>query len=259
MGKRRRVKPVGRWRTRQRERLRRMLERDRHPRLALAVIALLTGLAGFAVSAVLLWWGLTLMWVRYALAVLAAYGVFLFFVWAWLRREHPDGDMPNASCDSPGNNDWQGGGGNFGGGGASADYSDDLAAPDPVAAETGSVVSEVISGTGETAGAAAGEGCLPAVLVVFLVACLGMLGWWVLSFAPILVAELLVDVLLIAMLYRRMRRTDGHSLFQALIRRTRVAFLVLLATMSLAGGWVQWRVPNAVTLGQAWKAMHPAQ
>ncbi len=54
-------------------------------RLHMSLILMTTGLAGFIVNRVLLWFGAESMPVRYGLAVLAGYGVFLLCIRLWLR------------------------------------------------------------------------------------------------------------------------------------------------------------------------------
>lgn len=60
-------------------RLRRRLEHDSFPRVQMSMIVGLTGAAGLLFSFVLLQLGVTSMALRYPLALLLAYGVFLEF------------------------------------------------------------------------------------------------------------------------------------------------------------------------------------
>ena len=79
----------------ERERARRMALRalrvyfaeKRWSRLAMGFILIFTGAAGVAASWGLLRVGVDQMWVRYPLAVLAAWGVFLALLWAWMQVE----------------------------------------------------------------------------------------------------------------------------------------------------------------------------
>ena len=58
----------------------------------------LTGAAGLLFSYLMLEAGITSMAQRYPLALLAAYGVFLFRLWLWLRTKAEDYvDMPDLS------------------------------------------------------------------------------------------------------------------------------------------------------------------
>ena len=66
------------------DRLARQLEHEHPIRLQMLAVVTLAGLAGFLVSFVLLHLGLTVMVVRYAIATLAGYGVFVVCVRVWL-------------------------------------------------------------------------------------------------------------------------------------------------------------------------------
>ncbi len=71
-------------REREVERVRRELLRRGWPRVQMSLILLLTGVSGFLVSAALLGAGVALMWVRYPVAILLAYAVFLLLLRFWL-------------------------------------------------------------------------------------------------------------------------------------------------------------------------------
>ncbi|MBK0025116.1 hypothetical protein IAE57_02985, partial [Stenotrophomonas sp. S48] len=64
---------------------RRQLQRNGWPRQQMAVIVLLTGAAGFLAAHALRVAGVDMMLLRYPLAVLLAYGVFLLLMWLWIR------------------------------------------------------------------------------------------------------------------------------------------------------------------------------
>lgn len=59
----------------------------RWSRLAMGFILIFTGAAGAGASWGLLRFGVGEMWIRYPLATLAAWGVFLALVWAWMQVE----------------------------------------------------------------------------------------------------------------------------------------------------------------------------
>jgi hypothetical protein len=252
-------KSLRQWRERRRKRLHNALLRNRHPRLAFTAIVLLTGLSAFLFSAGLHGLGMTSMGWRYGLTVVFAYAIFVLLVWTWLRREWlenaPDVVPTTSDAGNGGSGDagghFDGGGGSSGGAGASADYAGEEG-PATASAESGGIASEVLSGAGEAAGGAIGEGCAPVILVGLLLAGVVAIGWWVLSFAPLLAAEFLADAMLMALLYRRMRRFDEPVLVQAIFRRTRTAFGVSLVVIVAAAVWMQLQVPGATTLGQVW-------
>src|SRR5918997_2967356 len=72
----------------------RLLLRRAWPRVQMTLILLATGCAGFLVSFALLHAGLTRMWLRYPVAILSAYAVFLLLLRLWLaahsRRRRGD-------------------------------------------------------------------------------------------------------------------------------------------------------------------------
>ncbi len=71
-------------------RLGRYLANRRSPRAVLSAILILTALVGFGVSVAMLKAGLNTMWLRYPLAVLGAWGVFLLLVRSWAERERDE-------------------------------------------------------------------------------------------------------------------------------------------------------------------------
>jgi hypothetical protein len=66
------------------------LLREGSPRAQMFILVSLTGLAGFGASAAMLAAGLEAMGLRYLLAVIAAYVVFLSLLWMWLRTRPSD-------------------------------------------------------------------------------------------------------------------------------------------------------------------------
>lgn len=242
------------WRQRRIARLQNLLEARSNPRLALIFIIILAGITGFIASIGLLQLGVTHMGVRYPLALLAAYLVFLGLLWLWLRtREEPSdiADLPlpsgsGGSSSLPEANVpiLRPGGGNFGGGGASADFgSGDL---------VGTVVKskgEVAHGATEAVVAAAGEGCAVVVVVILGLAAISAVLVWILSMAPVFLAEIVLDAILIATLYKRLRKLDGAYWWQAMVRRTRTPFLVAVFIAGVGGTILHWFAPEAQTLG----------
>ena len=75
------------WRTRTRRALERYFDKRSAPRLILSVLLILTGTAGLLISILLLHAGLEAMSIRYPIAVLAGYGVFLLLLRFWVEFE----------------------------------------------------------------------------------------------------------------------------------------------------------------------------
>jgi hypothetical protein len=82
------------------ERVRVALLRAHWPRLQMMIIVSLTGATGFVTSVALLHFHVDALWLRYPLAVAAAYLMFLLLLWCWLRLRGDDVfdgvDMPGS-------------------------------------------------------------------------------------------------------------------------------------------------------------------
>lgn len=236
------------------------------PRLQMSLILAVTGASGFLCSFVLLRLGVGLMAVRYPIAVLVAYGVFLLLLRVWLnfQRDGWEGegldllDVP-ASSGSDGGEAFLGGGGRFGGGGASAAYE----APSPAPAVRMPVKASSSQGGGSKGSGGSSfsldlddSGFLVVLAVLAIaVAAVGAAVYLIWS-APILLAEVLVDGLIMTGLYRRLKRTDDpdHWVLGA-VRRTWIPALVVVILFSFAGWLLQRAVPEARSIGGAWKVV----
>lgn len=236
------------------ERIRRQLEHRGYPRLQMMLLVSLTGGAGFLASYALLHAGLdTLSW-RYGLAVAIAYLFFLLLLWLWLRTtpedyEGFDGLLEGIADAVPSRRGggeymrYKDGGGEFSGGGSSARWESssseplvelpsmpdvgDLADADEFAIPIGIVLAVV------------------AVVVTVLTASLS-----VVYSAPVLFAELLLDGVLAATLYRRLRRLDARHWLQSAVRRTFVPFAITALLMMAAGAVMSMYAPTARSLGE---------
>jgi len=214
------------------ERLRRRLERDGWPRLQMLLIVAITGGAGFLASSIMLGLGLVSMPVRYFLACAVAYAVFLVLLWIWLRTRTEDWLEEADLSDEDGNR--------------SARRSPD--ADDPAADDADG---SGLLGDSLSAAAEAEELAIPVIVLVVLAAIV-LSSIFVIWSAPVLLAELLVDGVLMAGLYRRLRRrTDPAHWLETAIRRTAWPFLVT-ALVATAAGWItQTYRPQATTVGDA--------
>jgi hypothetical protein len=235
-------------------RLRRLVERAHSPRLHMFLIVSLTAAIGFIASFLLLHVGMNRMWLRYPAAVLVAYMGFLFLLWVWLRLRESEvfdaldipysGDGPSPHIPS-----FNGGGGHFGGGGHSGSFQSpsgiDLSSS--VSASDGSGTDSVVS---DIAGDLdIGE------LAIVIVAILALIGsvWAALTIitaAPTLFAELLLDGALATGLYKRLRNVDGDHWLTTAVRRTAWRFVGVAVLFSLIGVVMQIVVPGAKSIGQ---------
>ena len=264
------------------ERLRDRLLRTNWPRLHMSAITVLTAGSGFVTSWALLRIGVDRMAVRYGLAVLVAYAVFLGFLRFWLhlhRRQiaRPDGndaaDAVEETIEALGDGGFElagrgveaagrvfrGGGGHFGGAGASVDF--DAPAMAPMAPPLLSSPPPAATGSSSGAGFDLGD-LIPdldldeAVAVVVAIAvALSLLAVsaWLVFTAPTLFAELLVDSALAGGLYRSLRRQDTSTWFETALRKTALPFLLVMI-LCASGGWaIQHFAPHARSIGDVWR------
>jgi len=208
------------------------------PRLQMSVLLALTGATGFLGSFLLLKLGVGSMTLRYPVAVALAYGVFLLLLRLWLKLQSDGwGDAADLgmevleNCDLvlSGDLDLPAGSGGFAShdGGSGFDLSFDLDD------STGILV--VIA------------------LLIVAVAALGAV-FWILWIAPALLAEVLVDGLVIAALYRRLRQPQPYGWLAGAIRRTCVPALLVALLLSVSGALLHRAAPEARSIGVAWKA-----
>lgn len=232
------------------QRVRSDLERDSFPRLQMLLLVSITGVAGFVASYTFLQAGFTDMWLRYLAAFVIAYLVFLLLLWLWLRTRAEDyTDVPDFSGSgsshpnpsSSGSSDsctcYSGKGGDFGGGGAGGDFHSsasghvDLPTIDiPAFGDSGGSVGDALGAAAE-----AQEFAIP-LIVLIIAGVLLLSSFFMIYSAPTLFAELLVDGVLSATLYRKLRCLETHHWLETAIRRTVWPFILTAAIVS-ASGW----------------------
>ena len=230
---------------------RRLLRRSR-PRFHITLILLSTGLAGFFASFTLLHSGVPSMGLRYPLAILFAYGVFLLllWLWLWLQRRGRRVDVDPSILDfisGPARHSEAfefGSGGDFGGGGAGGSWGQSVSS------------SAQVSGGGSTS-----EGIEFALdledvglIVVAAVAVVGGLiaSFYIIYIAPTLLTEILVDGALVAGLYRRVKRIEQKNWLRTAVRRTLLPAILVAIFFTVAGFALQKAVPEAHTMGDVW-------
>jgi len=220
------------------------LERDSFPRLQMFLLVTLTGASGFIASYLLLHTGFVEMWLRYLASFGVAYLMFLFLLWLWLRTRAEDyADFPDISG-SPFSGSgssgacYSGKGGDFGGGGASGSFD--------ASSESISVISDSGSSVGDALGtvAEAEEFAIPLVALIFIGAMLFSSLFMIYS-APVLFAELLVDGVLSASLYRRLRGLETRHWLETAFRRTALPFALTAAIVSASGWGMTLYAPEA--------------
>lgn len=240
------------------------INRDSYPRLEMLMLVSFTGLAGFLASYGLLNLGLNTIWLRYLVSIGVAYVVFLALLGVWLAWKTTNLREAAAEVSNPlegvdiisdipfflnsaktGNSTvFQGNGGSFDGGGASGDYISDTS-PN---SENGEIIGEAFG-----AAAQAEEGAIPLIVIGALI--LGLFSIFIATFsivssAPILFSELLVDGMLSASLYKRLKGIDSHHWLESAIKRTFWPFFFATLTFVVVGWTMEYFVPNAHSLGE---------
>lgn len=243
------------------ESLKQHLLRKSYPRLHASLILLLTGLAGFLVSFALLRLGVSSMWLRYPVAIAVAYGVFLLLlrVWLWLNR--PDEfnvDWVEETIDvvtsdgvksvDPG----FGGGADFAGAGAGGSWGE-------------SVSTVTTSRSLSTVSPAKGSGSsgfnfdldledawLIVIAIIALLAA-AIAALYIVYIAPALLAEILLDGVLMAGLYKRVKTIDHRHWLRAALRKTALPAVLVALFFAVAGFAMQKAVPGARSIGEVWQ------
>jgi hypothetical protein len=152
-----------------------------------------------------------------------------------------------------------GGGGDFGGGGAGGSWGEGAGAALHQAAPA------YDAGGAATGGGGGGwlpdldfdvdsEGCVFFLLALALVVAGTLAALYVVYAAPLLLAEILVEGVLLSGLYRGMKRARyvGGDWLGAAFRRTWLAVLLTLVAFSAAGYFLQRAAPRARSIGEAW-------
>ncbi len=232
-------------------RLRNRLERDGFPRLQMSLLVTITGASGFVASSLLFHAGLHAMSWRYLLACAVAYIVFLLLLWLWLRTKAEDYvDIPDVSNAIPSSGSsggeaacYCGKGGEFGGGGASGSFDGASADVATEAAASDGIVGEALSGA-----ATANEFAIPA-FVLILLAGLILSSLYVVYSAPVLFAELLLDGMLAAGLYHRLRWIESQHWLETALRRTIWPFGLTALVFVVAGWMMGIYAPEAHSIG----------
>ncbi len=212
-------------------RFRRYLLQRSWPRAEMALIVLATGGTGFLSSVALLHLGMHPMWLRYPLAVLAAYGAFLVMIRAWLALRHLQIESRESVADASDalfylDVPWPSGDGGAGHG-ADAGNLFDLAADE----------------------------CL--IVAILGAACLAVAAAcaYVIVIAPSLLAEILLDSALSAGLYRRLRHIEAQSWTGTVFRKTGLLFLAVFLFFLAAGAAMHGYAPEADSVGDVFRHM----
>jgi hypothetical protein len=213
--------------------------RKSHPRLHASLILLLTGLTGFLASFVLLRVGIDAMWLRYPIAILVAYGVFLILLRVWLSLSRP--------------RDW----------GFDVDVVDTTVEVVSDVTETAVTSTRSVSSIASTNSFGStgfdfnfdvdlDDGWIIIPILIALAAGI-IAALYVVYIAPALLAEVLLDGVLMAALYKRVKSIEHQHWLRGAIRQTVVPAIVVIVFFTVAGFLMQMGAPDARSIGEVWE------
>ena len=231
-------------------RLRATLERNGYPRLLMSLLVALTGGAGFVASFLLLKAGVETVWLRYLVSIAIAYVAFLLLLYLWLNQRLGDlvdgiDAMSNLPMPRRAGHAAFEGDGQFGGGGASSSFA--VTDESAVASMSSSLSESPLGGAAEVVGEA-DELAIPLTILLFAVAIL-LSSLFVIYSAPTLLAEVLLDGILAAGLYRRLRGIERRHWLETAVRRTIWPFVLTALCLALIGWGMAWYAPGTTSVG----------
>jgi hypothetical protein len=227
--------------------IKRQLLKESMPKFQMSLILLLTGLAGFLASFSLLHLNVTRMWIRYPIAILIAYGVFLLLLrlWLWLHGRDMDLDL-DIDLDLPAEESGSGEVSHFNSGADIGDNHVVESAASSVNSSSGSFWSSIDFDLDLD------DGWI-VILALILIIGLLILSLYIIYMAPLLLAEILVDGVLLVGLYKKVKHIDQRHWMRTALRRTIVPALLIALLFSVAGFAMQRVVPEAHSIGGVWK------
>ena len=213
------------------------------PRIQMSLILLFTGLAGFLASFFLLQLDVSRMWIRYPIAILIAYGVFLLLLrlWLWIYGRDMDVDLDPDLAE------------------VVLDLTSGGSAPSEVSHfNAGADIGHSHAGgssswwSGFNFDLDLEEGWFLVIAVIVLIGAL-IASLYIIYIAPLLLAEILIDGVLLVGLYKRVKHIDQRHWLRAAVRRTVIPVLLIAMFFSIAGFAMQRIAPEAHSIGGFWK------
>lgn len=202
------------------------MRREGWPRFQMLLIVIMTGSAGFLTSWYLLKAGIFNMGIRYGVSVIAGYIAFLFLIWLWMMIHGRDyhRDISNKGEESlPNTKDEH-------------DFPVDLGAElvDP------SIVAD--------------EGCFVVVLLFGLLIAVVWTVFNIITIAPVLMTEVVVDGVLMTIIYRQIRKSGPENWLIPVFKRTYKYVCIILILFTLCGWLFSVIYPKAHTIGDVLRA-----
>lgn len=256
------------------------LEREHPIRLQMLAVVTLAALAGFLISFTLLHLGLSIMAIRYAIATIGGYAVFVLCVRIWLLGRDAASSLTDSHDGGSGFNinglGRLGGkaasqtsdaffkGGRSGGGGASASFEAPtptmqplVMAPPPAQTSGSSIVPSWFDKLGKGGGKSGGgsgsgkSGLLVIVVIAVIVIGLAIVGRVVWQ-SPNLLAEMLVDGAVAGTALRGAARAH-HRRDIDVVAHTWIPATIVLALMVSMGWLIQNIDPTAISIGDVFR------
>lgn len=252
------------------------------PRFQITLILGVTALSAFLTSAILLKMDVTSMTLRYPIAVIVAYLVFLLLLKIWLifQRGELDINLPDIEDIIPfglGSSDGSGsnvaakefnftGGGDFGGAGSGGDWDGDsvqsVGVPiSPVGLSSASSHASMSSASGGSGGSFLDsfdldiEGFLLIVVGVILLSAIVLVALYVIYIAPIMLAEIMLDGILAGSLYKTVKGLEKRHWLSTALRKTALPVFIIVVLSGFAGLCFEAAVPEAKTVGDVFRAV----
>lgn len=233
--------------------IKKRLLRDGLPRVQISLILALTALSGFLASFAMLHAGISSMTFRYPVAIAAAYCVFLLLlrIWLWLQKNSLDADL--TGLDFPASHGYGGGakqafnfggGGDFAGGGGGVEWTEN-------ASVSGSAGGDSLLDNVDFDLDSEGIGLLILAVVAVIGAVLA--AFYVVYIAPLLLAEILVDGVLVAGLYNRVKGIERQYWLKTAIKRTIIPAVLAVIFFAVAGYALHALAPETHSIGEVWQ------
>ena len=223
----------------------------------MSTILLATALAGFFCSFLLLQLGMTRMGICYLLATGFAFVVFLSLLRLWLEHHRKKTKQKSADWDAldlidpdliptgaakVGTGGVAFGGGLSGGGGARRSF--------------GPSTEDFVKNTG--VGASSGfsldldDWLIPALIIAAIGGAI-VASIYIIVSAPIFLAEIFVDGLLVTGLYKRLQKFEQKHWMETAIQRTWLPVLIVALLFVITGYLIQGLAPEVDSIGDIWK------
>ena len=101
-----------------------------------------------------------------------------------------------------------------------------------------------------------GEGCFWIIIPIAAIVGVVVAMFYVVYIAPVFLAEILVDALLLAGLYKRLKGVEPRHWLQSAVRRTLLP-AVLATALFIAAGYLMGLVaPEARSIGEFWREIN---